>query len=150
MGLVSKSSFAAAAIILTVMIGPSPASRAHDGATGIVKERMDAMKDISAAMKVIFETIKGERETPPADLRQAALTINALAGDTLNHLFPEGSLHHPSEAKADIWQDWSRFEKLSADLELYSASYADDLDKDSVMKMAGTCRDCHQAFRVKK
>ena len=47
---------------------------------------------------------------------EAAGIIRSHAGDALTDLFPEGSLNHPSEAKPDIWTDWSEFEALATRL----------------------------------
>ena len=47
-------------IILTVTI-ISSLSYAHDGATGVIKQRMDMMGEIAKAMKSIGQMIKGEQ-----------------------------------------------------------------------------------------
>lgn len=149
--------FGLCALSFTVLLAfPTQQSRAHDGATGIVKERMEAMKSISSAMKTITKTLKGEEESKPADLTKAARTIQQHAGEKLTRLFPEGSLDHPSEAKPEIWQDWESFEDLSRALSNNAMKLAETIEqsgtvkKATFMKVAGTCRDCHKAFRVKK
>ena len=95
---------------------------AHGGATGIVKERMELMKDMKTSMKSLTEIFKGQVAYDAHRVRDAALALQNTAGKKLIMLFPEGSLHKPSEAKAEIWQDWDRFESLADRLEQYSAA----------------------------
>ena len=66
------------------------AAYAHGGATGIVKERMEAMGTMSDV------------------------------GEALTGLFPEGSGGEPSEAKAEVWSNWDEFSALAAQLETLS------------------------------
>ena len=49
----------AATLALSVSCG---LALAHSGATGIVKQRMDAMKDIAAQMKLIGAMVRAERD----------------------------------------------------------------------------------------
>ena len=141
-----------AAVLRTGMTTPL---FAQDAATGVVKDRQEAMKQIGSAMKVLVKTVKGDDEADATTLKAAALSISDHAGDKFTALFPEGSLGHPSEAKAEIWQDWPRFETLSGDLLANAIDLAKNieetgqLNKAAFMKVAGTCRDCHQTFREK-
>lgn len=150
------SAVIAIAAISLLSIAPTSPLKAHEGASGVVKERMEAMKNISASMKVLTKTLKGERESAPAELEEAAQAIQQHAGEKLTALFPEGSLQHPSEATVDIWQDWSRFEELSTTLSdnakilAMKIKQSGTIPKSDFMKVAGTCRDCHKAFREEK
>lgn len=83
---------------------------AHGGATGIVKERMDAMKAMGEAVKSLSAMMRGETEYDPSEVRANAQTIESHAGEALTSLFPEGSTDAPSEAKPEIWSDWETFE----------------------------------------
>lgn len=110
------------------MSGQASIVTAHGGATGIVKERMDAMEDMKGAMKTVSDMFKDKIPYEPVQVRVAAETINMHAGDNLTKLFPKGSLHHPTEAKADIWQEWDRFQHLSKELERISQGLYDAAD----------------------
>lgn len=91
---------------------------AHSGATGKVKDRMEAMKEMGKAMKSVAPMMRGEADYDPDTVRQAAQAIARNAGDALTAHFPEGSIHGPSEALPAIWQDWDRFEALAMQLEV--------------------------------
>lgn len=130
---------------------------AHGGATGIVKERMDAMSAIGDQMKIIGQMLKGG-SVDETRLSAAAGVIAGHGGDALIKLFPEGSLDKPTEATPSIWTDWTKFEAYAGDLEA-SALTLKDLADDGAGKqelsaafgtLAGTCKDCHESFRVKK
>ncbi|WP_269584016.1 c-type cytochrome [Roseibium sp. Sym1] len=133
------------------------AAWAQEGATGVVKERMDAMSDIGDQMKIIGKMMKsGPYDT--ATLATASGNIAGHAGPALLKLFPEGSIQETSDAKQEIWTDWPKFQALAGDLEA-SAQALKDLAEDGAGKeltsaafgtLAGTCKSCHETFRVKK
>ena len=97
---------------------------AHTGATGIVKERMELMKSVGAAMKTLAKMFKGEEPYDADAVRKAATQIQGHGGETMTKLFPEGSLDKPTEALPTIWEDWERFELLAAQLVDYSGALA--------------------------
>ena len=136
----------------------SAAALAHGGATGIVKERMDLMGSIGKQMKVIVPMMKGKSDFDPDSYAAAARRISGHGGASMTRLFPEGSLEKPSEARPEIWKDWTEFSRLAEELGVAGAelaraaastTQADDLAQ-PFARVAKTCRDCHQAFRVKK
>lgn len=93
---------------------------AHGGATGIVKERMDAMSDMKDSMKSVSNMFKGNEPYDANKVRVAAEVIKGHSGEQLTKLFPEGSLKHPSEAKLIVWSEWDRFDKLAKHLGVLS------------------------------
>ncbi|MEM9470913.1 MAG: cytochrome c [Pseudomonadota bacterium] len=123
---------------------------AHSGATGIVKKRMDVMEDVGAVMKELGAMVKGEASFD-------ASTVSSRAGDLKAHaagmpgLFPEGSIHGPSEALPVIWEDFERFRRIASELE--SAAEALSLVNEpaalpAALGTAGrTCKACHSNFR---
>jgi cytochrome c556 len=119
---------------------------AHQGATGIVKERMDMMKSMGDANKAIGDMIKGKTTFDAAQIAEHARTINRQSQDILGH-FPEGSLQKVSEALPQIWEDWPRFEHITQQLQTESAALVDIAanggDKRAVMRqfaeMGKTC-----------
>lgn len=91
---------------------------AHGGASGIVKERMDAMGVMSDVMKALTPIMRGERDYDADAVRQGATQIRRHAGASMADLFPEGSDGEPSEARAEIWTNWDEFQGLAERLEL--------------------------------
>ncbi len=89
------------------------AAFAHTGATGVMKERMDAMSEMGDAMKNLAPMMRGQTAYDPAAVRAAAETMIAHAGSSMAELFPEGSNGKPSEALNAIWEDWDEFAALA-------------------------------------
>ena len=102
----------AALVVLSAM------ALAHSGATGVVKERMDAMKSMGDAIKRIKPMMSGEAAYNADVVRQAAQRIATEAGEAMTRKFPEGSTDHPSEALPRTWQEWERFKALADQLEV--------------------------------
>lgn len=148
----SRNGFAATALALS--IAGATAALAHSGASGVVKSRMDAMSDIGKHMKIIGEMLRGSAPFEPAEIGAAALVVNEHAG-SLPDLFPEGSLHGPTEAKPEIRSDWDRFVDYADQLEEASdalVEVADTGDREDIAATFGelgqACKGCHEAFRV--
>ncbi len=82
---------------------------AHGGATGIVGERMMGMMMLSEQIKLLTPMVSAGGEINPAMLKEAAGMIRMHAGSAMTDLFPEGSTEAPSEARPEIWTQWSEF-----------------------------------------
>ena len=163
-------------IAILVMIAlPVGYSTAHDGAKGIVKERMLHMKEIAKHTKTIGLMIKGETTFSSQTYRQSALAIASHAGTAMTALFPEGSTQAPSEALPVVWEDWSRFSGIAERLEKSALAMADAAEnprdnarhaiaserativdirsmspEQAFRAVASICRSCHEDFRVEK
>jgi cytochrome c556 len=131
---------------------PPPAA-AHDHATGIVKERMEAMEKMAKALKAITQRVRagnGLDKIPPA-----AKTIHTEALRVTTQ-FPKGSNKHPSEAKASIWTNPSDFEAKAAALvtasEQLAAADTGNLAelKKRHQALARACGACHELYREKQ
>lgn len=150
---------------------------AHGGATGIVKQRMDAMVTIGKATKSLAEMMRGKTAYDASSVRDAAAKIKTHAGQAMTSLFPEGSDEKVSEAKPEIWTDWEEFQVLAERLavlaeglelaaqngpadggggnstmtELPTVTELASMPATTVFDMLGrTCSACHQKFRLKK
>lgn len=114
------------AMSLTIAIGLSAGlglvASAHEGASGVVGERMRAMEAVGDAMKVISGMFRGQTDYDVQAVREAADVIAGHGGEHLTRLFPDGSLDDPTEALPTIWQDWDRFESLAVDLSAYAGA----------------------------
>ena len=128
----------------------------HSGATGIVKERMDAMKAIGKAMKTLGAMAKGEAAFDAPKVQAASKIISGHA-DALDRLFPDTKASrksHVTEAAPAIWADKPAFLALAREM----AQAADGLEKvgasgdlgASMKALGATCKGCHEKFRVKK
>ena len=123
---------------------------AHEGATGVIKERMDKFKMSKKMMQTIHKSIQNEDF---GTIEKSATTLHNWGKEMIRY-FPEGSDGAPSEASADIWLDPEGFKKAVtnfeiASLKLINISKEKDFDKtvDSFRSLAGTCKGCHQKFR---
>ena len=128
---------------------------AHKGATGIVMERMMAMKSMGDGMKSISNMVRGKSPMDAGKLKQSAVAIKKHALD-IPKMFPEGSIKGPSEAIPAIWKNWSEFEEhakklaeFAGKVEALTSSDPADI-KPLFVGMSKTCSGCHQDFRKKK
>lgn len=128
--------------------------QAHDGATGVVKERMDMMKSFSAELKAVARMFKGETAYDPVAVAAAARRIEAHSGAQLLRMFPEGSDDPPSKASDEIWTHWAEFEAKADDLGTRASALAavadagPDAARRAFGELAGTCKACHLDFEV--
>lgn len=137
-------------LVFAFMAAAPALALAHSGATGIVKKRMDVMEDVGAVMKELGAMVKGESSFDAA-------TVSRRAGDLKAHaagmpaLFPEGSIHGPSEALPSIWEDFEGFSRIASDLESAAtvlSSVTDATALSAALGAAGkTCKACHSDFR---
>ena len=133
-----------------VLLCLSTVSFSHEGAEGVVKERMDRFKENKKAMKAIKGNLAGDTVI----IAQKASEIEAWAKDMVN-FFPEGSTQPPSEALPAIWKEFDRFtdlaranEKAAANLKNLSLSGADRGALSSAFRSLGTtCKDCHNDYK---
>ena len=104
-----------ARIWMTALVASSVglAALAHSGATGVMKERMDAMGEMGDEMKRLAPMMRGQTEYDPDVVRSAADTMIGHAGKQMTELFPEGSNEKPSEALDAIWEEWEEFAALA-------------------------------------
>ncbi len=104
------------------------AALAHGGATGIVKERMDAMVVLQKAVKAITPVMRGQAEYDADAVRTFAAAVEMHSGEAMTKLFPEGTGGKPSEAKDEVWSDWEEFEALAMNLETLGKALSEAAD----------------------
>ena len=97
--------------VLIAFIGV--AAMAHNGATGIVKERMDGMSAMGKAVKALTPIMRGAVEYDADKVRSAADVMIKHAGEQMISLFPEGTGGMPSSALPAVWDNWEEFSKIS-------------------------------------
>ncbi len=126
----------------------------HEGATGIVKERMDDMKKIARTMKRINDRLKSKRNF--AEIVPDANEIRSAAA-RMPSLFPAASRDGHTEATASVWQRWPDFVAAARLLEqeaekLASAAGAgqEALIGAQFRSVARACSGCHDDFKLKR
>lgn len=150
MGMISRTIGIAA---FAAAFAAIPPGSAHDHATGIVKERMDAMESMAKHMKAVSERIKNKRDL--AAIKSDAEAIAALAPH-ITHQFPPGSTQFPTQARAAIWQNWADFESKARVLETESGKLAKTSSDDfgalsaQVRAVSQACGSCHERYRARK
>ena len=126
---------------------------AHEGATGVVKERMDLMDTQKEAVKVIGAMAKGKVPFEAKTAAEAAHEIEVTAGK-IPALFPEGTGGHPSEALPEVWTQWDKFTKDADALGVAAKDLVAALEggaPDWKAKFKGVidaCKTCHKTFRT--
>lgn len=130
-------------------------TQAHEGASGVVKQRMMAMKDMAAGTKELSLMVTGKKAYDAERVKAIAAMIKGHAGE-IPKLFPKGTNHHPSEATAKVWTHWDDFKGHAQKL----AEFADGLASaapngktaalGSFAKIGKTCSGCHEDYRAKK
>lgn len=129
------------------------ATVSHEGATGIVKARMDMMKSLGQSTKILTAMYGDKMPQEPAVVVNEARWIASQA-QRMAKLFPKGSKSWPSEARLEIWQDWSAFQDLAEDL----VQKGEQLAKRAAVApfsettadfraLVGVCGSCHKKFR---
>jgi cytochrome c556 len=123
---------------------------AHEGATGVVKERMDKFKMSKSMMQKINI---GLRENDFENIEKSAQKLLSWSKE-MSKYFPEGSDVSPSEASKNIWLDPNGFSKAiknfeEASLELVNQAQAENSEASiqAFRNLANTCKGCHQKFR---
>ncbi len=143
--------------LIILAISSAGAAYSHSGASGVVKERMDAMSAIAKSMKAVGAVMKGEAAFDAGSVESAAREI-AKHAKKVPHLFPEGTNKKPSEALPAIWTDWEKFTKIAASMETsaqdlaQAAGEASDIGgiRTQFGALAKTCKACHSDFRLAK
>lgn len=130
---------------------------AHEGASGVVKQRMDMMEDVAKSMKVIGDMVQEKTTFDGEGAKSAALTIRK-HGTHFPKLFEEKTLEKPSEALPAIWDDWAEFTEIFDDMNVHSekiaelapiAENAEELEAEFRL-LGKACAACHTKFRVKQ
>jgi cytochrome c556 len=142
--------------MLTGSIIHMPSALAHQGATGVVKERMNLMEDIKEDMKFIKKTVSEKDPENTAELQKTIRSLKS-SSDKILPLFPEGSLQHPTEALPEIWQQWIEFKKLVQDLGAGLDRLGETIQsgnrktiKAQLKTISKSCSSCHDKFREEK
>jgi cytochrome c556 len=143
------------AALISVLVGGlvAGAALAHEGATGIIAERMKAMENMGRELKVMIGMVDGE-----GPLDRAAFLRHAEAFHEDCHrveaMFPPGSIDHHSHALPAIWErpdefqeEMRRLHEASEELVAIAASADSATLHAAFDEIKDTCTSCHEAFR---
>ena len=145
-------------IIAVFLVGSgavASAVYAHQGAKGVVMERMETMKTLAKAMKSVSLMVRGKT---PFERDKVMVEANAIAkhGARIVGLFPKGSGDGVSEASPAIWWDPQGFKQrakamVAAAEGLSTAAQTTEVATASAFRALGkTCSSCHKVYRTKK
>ncbi|MGH6999564.1 MAG: c-type cytochrome [Phenylobacterium sp.] len=145
------------AIALVLALGATGALAASAAETAIAS-RQAGYKKMGAAFKAISDELK--KGSPDAKLIAAnAQVVNAHAAQ-VPKWFPKGSgpeAGFKTEAKPVIWTDSAKFAAAAANLQteagkLQTVSASGNIDaiKAQFRATGGTCKACHDVYRVEK
>ena len=128
-------------------------SYSNEGATGIIKERMDKFQESKNLMRTINKSLRNNHFN---FITQSAEKLNKWANE-MDKYFPKGSeasTSNKSEASSNIWSEPEDFKKAIKRFEISSAglikiSKNKNIDEivSSFREVAGSCKGCHQKFR---
>ncbi len=157
-----------AALFAVAVVGTIGQSIAHTGATGIVKERMEAMKTLGDHAKVVGNMLKAKT---PFDLSAVEAASSAFIehGEHIPMLFPDTKMSRTgskTEALPAIWSNWEDFTalatKFTEDSRIF-ASVVSELNSGAqtaseqsravrvaFFKATKSCSGCHERFRLDK
>ena len=137
-------------LIITCFSFLTTISFSHDGATGIVKDRMEKFKASKSMMKQINKSFDKKDFSA---IKKNASKLKKW-GLEMENYFPEGSDIKPSEANEKIWLEPESFKMAiqkftQASIDLLKVSDDQDLDNTiaAFRKLADTCKGCHKQFR---
>ncbi len=89
------------------------AAFAHNGATGVVLERMNGMSAMKKVMGELAPMMRGEAPYDVAAAQKGAAKIMAHAGGNMVKLFPEETIPATSYAVPALWERWDDFSDLA-------------------------------------
>ncbi|MER9753992.1 cytochrome c [Mesorhizobium sp. M0166] len=144
--------FKLAAIALAAML-IAGAALAHKGATGIIAERMTAMKNMGRELKAIGEMLAGRAPFDAAAIVQHAGALHDNCHRTTT-LFPPGSIDHHSNALPAIWEKPEAFHEAMQGLHNATETFVATAtlgDKPALAasfeRIRKICNGCHERFR---
>ena len=145
----------AAAILTAVLLAAGPAA-SHEGATGVVAQRMDAMKEMGRHMKALGNMLSGKTAFDQETAQRLAETMHEHCEHVM-HMFPPGSDGHHSEATKAVWDRrpefddrMRRFDEAVEDLVAAAASGGRSELQSEFKRVGQECSGCHDGFRQKK
>lgn len=144
-------------LALSVVAASAVAAFAADDPVAV---RKAIMQSVGGAAGASGAMMKGELDYSPVVAKAAITTVNA-AAHSFADFFPEGSdMDANTTASPKIWEDMAGFEAELGKLQTAAAAAMQasgkdgpaDLDafKAAMGPVLGTCKSCHETYRVQK
>ena len=121
-----------------------------------IAERQELMSNTREALKPMIGMIRGQADYD-ADVVMKGLEVMKHTAANAGELFPEGTeTGGDTEAKATIWSDRAGFDKammdfnVAVDAAIAAAPQDVDAFKPVMNDIMGTCKGCHDGYRVDK
>ena len=137
-------------VVLVFMFSSSFVAMAHQGATGIVKDRMDRFAQTKTDIR---NALRHADNGAFDDVIETSRRI-AEWGRIMPDFFPEGSTQPPTESAPAIWDDFAGFTaaglamSTAADRVIAAAETADiDATVTAIQSLGQTCGACHRHYR---
>ncbi len=126
------------------------AAFAHQGAMGVVKERMDAMGRVQGDAKVIGQMLRGQTVFD-ADTARAALDRLVEEARAIPGHFEVRDVSAPSEARELIWTEFDAFSGLADEMANAAMGPADTPEalRQTFIGVGAACGACHEKYRAK-
>ena len=128
------------------------AATAHQGVKNpAVMARMEAMSGVAGEMKILGDMAKGARPFDREIARAAASRVAGYAAET-PALFKPREDDPKSEARMEIWDDFSDFTAKAGDMERVATKHAAGIEtmgdiKTALAELGRTCTACHKPYR---
>lgn len=125
------------------------AAFAHSGVTNpAVQERMAAMKQIGAQVKILGSMAKGQVSFD-ADAAQAAMVHIQREAERVPDLFRAPESDPKSEALPTIWQAYGDFTSKAQSLQKAAGAPVGSLDElqQAMAGLGETCKACHSKYK---
>lgn len=140
--------------IYAVVLAALTASANAEEPENYIKYRQAMMKAIGGHMGASTQIVRG-KVSPEGDLAMHAKTLAELSAK-LTRLFPEGSDFGETKAKAEIWDNWDKFEQAAAEAKKATAEFANAVAGGDAAQISAAhkevgkaCKGCHEDFRQK-
>ena len=141
-------------IRLAALAAFATAGAASSQGANPVAERQAAMKQVGQAMK---ESSAFLSPSTPYDAAKVKSLMDGIAANAkkLHGLYPGGSDADPKTAASPkIWENRADFDKRLTELSTFAGaagqSTSADTFKQAFQAVGGTCKSCHDNYRVKK
>lgn len=144
------------AVLVAVLATPSGArAQGAPADQGVIEYRQLLMGAVGYNMGAIAGIMKYQLDRPGAVANHARQM--AEAAKLVAAAFKQRVVAGKTDAKAEIWQDWAKFEKAIADYDKAASGLAtaaagsDPAATGAAMKALGdSCTGCHESFRKPK
>ena len=134
------------------MISIGTVALAHGGVkNAAVMARMEGMKSIGDAMKVMGQMAKGETAFDATVARSATADVARFAAET-PALFKAPESDPKTEALPIIWERFDDFTAKAQQTEILARALSTDMETPEdlnagLMQLGATCKACHKEYR---